>query len=459
MIKISRLYLRILGAFILVQFIAILVMFILMRTGKIRPPFTRWAEERTASLKALVERDIGGAVSVTPDLKLRIDNTLEIFEQAFRGNIWISDQTGRAVFKSDEQPIPPIEDFDYEHEYLIPEGGALYLVRHEDKSSVYAVTSTQIGNTPLTIHILHGWKKHKEEAWFMRGLLLTATIAALLLIPATRRITRPLNQLTDSAQKVGKGDFSPRVKVRGKGEITDLANTFNRMAESLEKMIRGGRELTANLSHELRSPLARIRLSQQITYDRLEDGRTEGVLKHLDKMESEINHMDGLIDKILSLSKLDLQEQQPHTDIVDLVSMVREAIERQHPLMCDKEIQVSQQCAGKLPFTCRAEDIRMVLDNVIANAVKYSADKAVINISCHEDESEITIQFDTPYKLLCDSELETIFIPFKRLGYDKVEGNGLGLAFSKKLVEDHGGTMRASSELNVFSMTMRFPKA
>jgi len=193
--------------------------------------------------------------------------------------------------------------------------------------------------------------------------------------------------------------------------------------------------------------------------ERIESGRTDGVEKHLHKMEAEINHMDGLIDKILKLSKLDLQESPTHDDIVDIPRMLEEAITLQHPIMQEKSISIRRAITPSQGYPCYKEDIRIVLDNVLTNAIKYSHENATISVASHADNDTIVIAVTNPYSSLSDAELETMFVPFKRLGYDAVEGNGLGLAFAKKIIEDHGGTMTASNAPDGFCMTIRLPLA
>ncbi|WP_147820610.1 sensor histidine kinase [Salidesulfovibrio onnuriiensis] len=324
-------------------------------------------------------------------------------------------------------------------------------------NSIYMTGRAMFGNAPLTIHILHPWRKHREEQWFMNGLLLMSVVAALLLIPCSRRITKPLNELTRSARKMAEGDFSPRVQARARDELSVLAGAFNHMAESLEKMIRGGRELTANLSHELRSPLARIRFSQQIILDKVESGKTDGVLDHVRKMEAEIDHMDGLIDEIIALSKRDLQEAPPRNDVVDMAALLDEAMERQQQLMQQKSVSMARAFEPMPGYRCNESDMRIVLDNVLSNAVKYCPEGSAISVGGRADGGFISLRITNPYPPLSEEELETVFLPFKRLGYEDVDGSGLGLAFARKIVEEHGGSMQASNEPEGFRMTLRLP--
>lgn len=455
--KINGLYFRMLIAFVLVQALAMLTMVSLVKMGKIRPPFTHHAIERTTAAKRLVERELIGAETLTPQLKTNLNSMLQVFASAFNGQAWITDTQGNIVSSSSMLHEPLTGDEVIDHEEQTKSGDTLYLLQRDKHKNIYIIGTVPFRNTPLTLHILHSWQKKKEEVWFIEGLLLMSSIAALLLIPVSRRLSRPLKKLSQSAHLVASGDFSPRVNVKHGGELSVLADSFNHMAESVERMVRGSQELTANLSHELRSPLARIRISQQIIHERVESGRLDGIEKHVDKMESEINHMDGLIDKILRLSKLDLQGPSPIDDLVPVEELLTETIHRHRPLMDDKNMTVEINLSPLPALRCNREGMDIVLDNIISNAIKYGQENGSISISAKSDGKATIITVANPYPSLSKEELETVFVPFKRLGYDQVEGNGLGLAFAKKIMDEHGGTIEAESGDEQFVIRLRLP--
>jgi len=195
----------------------------------------------------------------------------------------------------------------------------------------------------------------------------------------------------------------------------------------------------------------------QILQERLESGRTDGAQRHLEKLGAEIDHMDGLIDKTLSLSKLDLQEPAQRNDEVIIDALFAEAVTKHQPLASDKSITVSHHPTGAPPYRCNRENMQIVLDNVLSNAIKYSPEGASISVTGKWDGETITLCVSNPYRHISGPELETLFIPFRRLGYDEVEGNGLGLAFARKIVEDHGGTITATSDKTAFRMTVVLP--
>ena len=455
--KLSGIYLKILIAFILVQALAMLTMVSLLKMGKIPPPFLHHAEERAEAAKVLVERELDGRDAISPELEAKLDLMLRAFSSAFSGQAWVTDAAGTVVFSSTPRGVPLSGDEVVDREQRTSGGNTFYLLQRGEHKNIYIVGTVPFRNASLTIHILHQWMKQKEETWFLEGLLLMSVIAALLLIPVTRKLTRPLKKLTQAAEQVAGGDFSPRVRIRRGGELSVLADSFNHMAENVERMVLGSRELTANLSHELRSPLARIRISQQIIQERLASGRVDGIEKHVHKMEAELDHMDGLIGEILKLSKLDLQKAPAHDDSVSVDRLLAEAVHRHKPLMDGKGMTAEVTASPTPPLRCNRGGMVMVLDNVLSNAVKYGPEGGVISVAAARQGEETVITVSNPYPPVSPEELETVFVPFKRLGYDEVDGNGLGLAFARKIVAEHGGTIAAESCEGVFRIRLRLP--
>ncbi len=181
---------------------------------------------------------------------------------------------------------------------------------------------------PLHLPPYHSIPKFDEESWFIRAQVILTIIAALFLIPVSRRVIRPLKELTVSAAKMGRGDLKQRVEIKGKDEVAELGKAFNHMAEGLDKMVKSSRELTANVSHELRSPLTRMRISLEMLKERIEAGSTSGCDTFINGMQSEITHMDELIGKIIEFSKLEMHETPAMTETVNLKELLSDLLEQ-----------------------------------------------------------------------------------------------------------------------------------
>lgn len=159
-------------------------------------------------------------------------------------------------------------------------------------------------------------RRGKGESSFLLALAGIAMAFALLLYPLSGMLSRPLGELRASALRIADGDLEHRVRPRGSDDIGELGRSFNVMADRVQRMVTGTRELTAHVSHELRSPLARIRVATELLKDRekvgknVRDSRQQRRLL-FEEIDAEIDDLDRLIGCILQLSRLDLQSPAP----------------------------------------------------------------------------------------------------------------------------------------------------
>nr|WP_231117048.1 HAMP domain-containing sensor histidine kinase [Pseudodesulfovibrio alkaliphilus] len=295
----------------------------------------------------------------------------------------------------------------------------------------------------MTAHILHAKHPPREQEWFLKGLVLLTCLSAVFIIPVSRRITRPILKLAETVERLGQGDFSRRVDEKGHDEVAVLARKFNRMAGSLEKMVSSGKELTAHLSHELRSPLARLRISLQMLLERNEQGRTDGNATLLAGMRDEIEHMDNLIGKMLALSKLDMREPPPRTDSVDLAGLIAELIDNYGPMAASRNLRLSADLAAVPPLACQGMYIRSLVDNVLGNAIKYAGQGGKVAVSLRQEARALVMRVANSHPPLTEEELSAMFIPFHRLNRSEESGTGLGLATAQRIAALHEGCIEA----------------
>lgn len=163
------------------------------------------------------------------------------------------------------------------------------------------------------------------------SLLALATTLGLLAIPLARIVTKPLSELSGDMKRFASGDLAHRTKVESRDEVGDVAKDFNEMAESIQSLVRVGKEMTAHVSHELRNPLPRIDVTRQVLEEQLA-GRP---LALLGSMGEEIRGMDVLIDRILRLSRLELNQSPPAP--LCYAEILQEAVRRHGPLLRQRE--------------------------------------------------------------------------------------------------------------------------
>jgi signal transduction histidine kinase len=259
-------------------------------------------------------------------------------------------------------------------------------------------------------------------AWL--GLL--AVTMAIVAYPVARRLTGRVTRLRSSVEALGAGDLSSRVEIEGRDEIAHLAQSFNRTAERIEKLVNAERIMLASASHELRSPLTRMRMAVELLQrqDR-PDLRA--------KLAADIAELDALIDEMLLATRLESASRIEHRDEIDLLALAAEEAAR-----------AGAEVSGE-PAVVRGDAwlIRRLLRNLLDNARRYGAGSAVES-SVRPRDGHAVLQVADRGPGIPESERERIFEPFYRLPGmpEQGEGVGLGLALVRRIARQHGGEAR-----------------
>ena len=288
------------------------------------------------------------------------------------------------------------------------------------------------------------WAKPSGFFW-MLGLIGVAV--ALGLYPVVRRLTQRLEGLQRGVQRWGEGDLSVRVPVQGDDEVADLSERFNAAAEHIEALLASQKSLLANASHELRSPLARIRMGLELMggpadADALARSRAE-ILRNMAEL-------DQLIDEILLASRLDAKEADIGTvEAVDLVGLCAEECARAGASFDVPKGLVQLEVSGV------AKLLRRMVRNLLENARRYgqssqaSASGEGIVLKLSQAETLVLLQVSDRGPGVPPAYRERIFEPFFRLpgASERVGGVGLGLSLVKSIAERHGGRVRCADRL------------
>lgn len=269
-----------------------------------------------------------------------------------------------------------------------------------------------------------------------------------------RALTSPLGQLRTATTRLADGDLSVRVGqplINRHDEIGELGRDFDRMAGRLDLLLTTERRLLRDISHELRSPLARLNIALGIARQHA----AKPALGQLDRIESEADRLNELIGQLLTLARLESGIEKTLADAVDLVELVNQIVDD-----ADFEAQ-GRGCRVRLPSqvpcatTGNRELLRRAIENVVRNAVNYTAAGTDVEVSLLEQsegpDSKAVIRVRDHGPGLPDAELSEVFRPFYRVGDDRdrdTGGAGLGLAIADRAVRVHGGTITAANALD-----------
>ena len=461
--KIGRLYTKIFFCFLAILVMTQLLTFALFIRfpGKyFHERFEQYAKGHATLVKTFLEEKIRSA-SLEPASKERVlRDFTERMGEIYGARFWVTDSHGKPLFKSFEGFIP--EESETRIRMEINSGTDAFEIERDFRKGhgLYMCIPIQVaeGQTVNLHSLFEPIDASRHRGGFAIGLLVIGILIALLVVPVARLITRPLRRLRESAIRFSKGDLSHRTALTGKDEIAQLGNTFNLMAERLERMIRGGKELTGNVSHELRSPLARIRVAEEIMREHLKKGRIEETEKHLNNIREDIEELDRLIGRILEFSKLDIHEGSFENAPLDLSALLHKLLLRFETIIKKKRLETLVAIPSKVFMTGDGRSLESAFTNLLDNAIKFVPEGGRMEVRVVRESEDLLLRIFNTYGKLTDNELENLFEPFYRVADVNEAGTGLGLAIAKKIIERHGGRICAANSRNGIEFFIRFPR-
>ncbi len=274
------------------------------------------------------------------------------------------------------------------------------------------------------------------------GAFLVAVVVLGFTFRAVRRAIIPLGEVIDAAQRVAAGDYSTRVLERGPREVRGLTRAFNRMTTQLEANDAQRRAMLADVSHELSTPLTVIQ------------GNLEGMLDgvyaldraHLEPVLDETRQLARLIQDLRTLALAESGALHLQKEATDLVILLNETLASFRAQATSSGIALVPDAEPSLPnIELDPARIRQVLENLIANALRYTPHGGEIRVRCANMGENVRVEVKDTGRGIPPEEIPHIFERFYKARDSR--GAGLGLAIAKSLVEAHGGEMAVSSAL------------
>lgn len=285
----------------------------------------------------------------------------------------------------------------------------------------------------------------------------TGLMIVLLAIAAifSRRISAPLRQISAAAHAIADGDHSSRVKPANVRELAELAESFNRMAAALQQADQQRRQLTADIAHELRTPLSIIKGQ----LEGIQDGVYEADAGQIEALLAEVALLERLINDLHLLALADAGQLPLYRETVAPTMLVNEAVRSFAQSAAERAIQLSAGSADGLPdIEVDPQRIAQVLGNLISNALRHTPAGGVVHVTVAADPDGIVFSVTDTGPGINPADLPHIFDRFYRADRARTRssgGAGLGLAIARRLVEAHGGQIWAESELGR-GTTVRF---
>jgi two-component system, OmpR family, sensor kinase len=282
------------------------------------------------------------------------------------------------------------------------------------------------------------WAAFARPALILSLVLVLVAVASALL---ARRISRPVERLTEAVRRLGAGDLAARVPIgtrNGADELSELTRAFNDMAERIERLIAGQKELMANVSHELRSPLTRIRVALELLPH---DGGADARLKDV---EVDLDELERLIEDVLTTTRLEATGVPPRLGQMDAREVLMDVAERASgdPRLAAGAVRVAVGPAIEL--TADRALLRRALWNLVDNAVKYGAPP--ITLRAEQRGDHVSLSVTDRGDGIAPAERERVLEPFYRLDKARTPGEGsggfgLGLTLASRVAKVHDGTI------------------
>jgi signal transduction histidine kinase len=433
-----RIYLHFLGVLLVVGLAASLV----FAFGQ-RGAFQRQVVERLA-------RHVGSLIAEHRDDGAALGRRLAQLHADLEVDVTVRDLEGRVVATAGAplRPLTPREVAELRAGDIVTEAGPAWFVAAVVREpAAGAVRGFFELSAPRRLRMGSLWRP-------ALGVGLVLLIVALAAAPLARRISQPVERLTEGARRLGAGDLAYRVPLdsrerarigwrrrhrRRTDELGDLTRAFNDMAERVQRLVQGQQELLANVSHELRSPLARIRVALALLpRDDDADGR-------LREVEADLGELDRLIEDVLTTARLDATGLPRHPVAVDVAALFGELLERaaHDPVVSGKRVEVALGPAPAL--TADSVLLKRALWNLVENAAKYGAPP--ITLAAGRDGGEVRLSVTDQGDGIAPAERERVLAPFYRLDRARTpaaageasHGFGLGLTLARRVAEAHGG--------------------
>jgi signal transduction histidine kinase len=309
-----------------------------------------------------------------------------------------------------------------------------------------------VGMTVLFVYVLLGVVRGVHfllETWWqlLVGGALASAGALVLARLLARGMTQPLRDMAHAAGKMAQGDYSQRVHTASRDEVGQLAVSFNRMSAELANVERLRRDLVANVSHELKTPISALRAR----LENLLDGVERPDPDVLQVMLQQTERLSRLVDQLLDLSRLESGDVPLEREQLDIGPLVDEVLSEVAVSRDGRAVRVrSDVPSGLPPAWADRERIHQVLFNLLDNAVRFTPPGGEVVISAARGPGRCEVRVADTGPGIPPEHLPLLFERFYRVDQARSRGDGgtgIGLAIARSVVEAHGGRIWAESEV------------
>jgi two-component system sensor histidine kinase BaeS len=320
--------------------------------------------------------------------------------------------------------------------------GAIPLKDSRNQTIGYLLAEGGVGATGQEQPLLNRLNQAAMVAAIIAGGV--GLVAALLLAYS---LLRPIQRLTRASARLSEGDLSQRVSVTGNDELAQLGRSFNKMAASLQDAQASRRAMTADIAHELRTPLA----VQRAQLEALQDGIYPLTAENLNPLLEQNSLLSRLVDDLRTLALADAGELELQMAPADFPNLIDSVVERFRPEADQRKVALEFTCTSGcdgLSFSMDAARIEQILNNLFSNALRYTPEGGRIILTLNRAPGIVELLVKDSGPGIPDESLAHLFERFYRADTSRSRsdgGTGLGLAIARQLARAHGGDLSAAN--------------
>jgi len=293
--------------------------------------------------------------------------------------------------------------------------------------------------------------------------LVVSALAALLM---ARSLARPLQQVTEAAEAISRGNYEPSLQIDSPDEVHRLAESFNNMASQVQASQQSQRDFVANVSHDLKTPLTAIRGFAQAILDGTAQSE-DGYRRAAEIVKDEAERMTRLVESLLALAKISADKDRSSWIEVDLAALVRSCVDQLAIVAQQKQVRFQLDLRPTPRVHGSPDRLAQVLTNLLDNAVKHTPAGSEIFVATAVNvarrgslgRAQVSVSITDAGPGIPPQDISRIFERFYQVDKSRARhhGSGLGLAIAKEIVEAHGGTIRVENQTGAgarFSVTL-----
>jgi len=299
--------------------------------------------------------------------------------------------------------------------------------------------------------------RERPGSWFLTpDHLFMMLIAVLFCYWLALEITKPVRALQKAVERFGRGDLSARVNSTRRDELGQLARTFDRMAGRIETLLTAERRLLLDISHELRSPLARLGVAAELARS------GDDLDSALNRIQKESDRLNSLVGQLLQVTRAEGDPNSLRRNRLRLDELLRQLVDDAHIEAAARGCSIDYTRADPVTVEGDPELLRRAVENVLRNAIRYSPREALIEVSVARNDGKAVVDVRDHGPGVPDEALPRLFDPFYRVETDRDRasgGIGLGLSIARRAIELHKGAIRARNAHPGLEVEMELPAA